>query len=120
MAKFKIDYDIDADDLFLYSENNSKGSVEIGNIVLDYDNNRKLVGIEFLNATQFLRNSVDGSVKDIITKSFLSNLIECEIQTKHQNNFLFIKVILIGKHTKISCPINAPLVEQTSPALAYA
>lgn len=120
MAKFNIDYDKESDDLFLYSDRKSKGSIEIGDIVLDFDPNGVLVGIEFLNTIQFLKNSVTEEVKNQIDKTFLSNLLKCEVETKQQNNFLFIKIILIGKKTTISCPINAPLIEETSPALTYA
>ena len=119
MAKFNIDYDKESDDLFLYSEKKSKGSIEIGDVVLDFDNKGILVGIEFLNTIQFLKNSVTKEVKNLVNKNFLSNLVKCEVQTKQQNNFLFVKIILTGKKTKISCPINAPLIEETSPALAY-
>ncbi len=119
MAKFNIDYDQESDDLFLYGEKKSKGSIEIGDIVLDFDDKGALVGIELLNAIQFLRNSVSEEGKSQIDKNFLSNLIKCEVDAKRQNNFLFIKIQLIGKKAKISCPINAPLIEETSPALAY-
>ncbi len=119
MEKFKIDYDIESDDLFLFSDRKSKGSIEIGNLVIDFDNQGKLVGIELLNATQFLKNSVDSSVNEIISRYFLSKLTGCEVQVKQQNNFLFIKITLIGKNTKNFCHINTPLIEETSPALAY-
>lgn len=119
MAKFKIDYDRESDDLFLYFERKSKGSVEIGNLVLDFDHKGKLVGIEFLNAVQFLKDSVANDDKAQINKKFLSGLTECEVNTKYQNNFLFIKIMLAGEKTRVSCPINAPLIEKTSLGLAY-
>ena len=120
MAKFNIDYDKESDDLFLSSEEKSKGSIEIGNIVLDFDNKCRLVGIELLNAIQFLKDSVANGTEKIISKEFLSTLIGCEVETKQQNNFLFIKIILTGKLGEVSCPINAPLIQEASPALAYA
>lgn len=118
MEKFNIDYDKESDDLFLYTKEKSKGSVEIGDLILDFDKNGKLVGIEMLNATKFLNDCV--AKKEKIPKEFLSNLMKCEVEVKQKNNFLFIKINLIGKGVVIPCPINAPIVTETSPALAYA
>ena len=58
MEKFNIDYDNESDDLFLYAKEKSKGSVEIGDLILDFDRGGKLVGIEMLNATNFLCDCV--------------------------------------------------------------
>ena len=118
MEKFKIDYDKESDDLFLYAKEKSKGSVEIGDLILDFDRKGKLVGIEMLNATKFLSDCV--ADKDAVSKELLSNLVKCEVEVKQKNNFLFIKIFLIGKKITIPCPINAPIVTETSPALAYA
>tara|TARA_Y100000310_G_C20151489_1_gene564946 strand:+ start:120 stop:278 length:159 start_codon:yes stop_codon:yes gene_type:complete len=43
MSEFNVDYDKDGDDLFLYGKEKSKGSIEIGNLVLDYSKEGKLV-----------------------------------------------------------------------------
>ena len=118
MVKFKIDYDKESDNLFLFRQEKSKGSIEIGNLILDFDSKGKLAGIEFLNATKFLKDSVAEDVKTFISKEFLSNIVKCEIESKQKNNFLFIKIILVGKKIEVSCPINTPLIKETSPALA--
>ncbi len=122
MVNFNVDYDKDADDLFLYSEEKSKGSVEIGDLVLDFDRKRKLVGVEILNATNFLVDCVANGKE--ISKEFLSSLIKCEVKIEQKNNFLFIKMLLIGKNAQgkkaqITCTIPTPHITKTSPALAY-
>lgn len=118
MEKFNIDYNRESDDLFLYAKEKSKGSVEIGDLILDFDRYGRLVGIEMLNATKFLSDCV--AEKDIISKEFLSELVKCEVEVKQKNNFLFIKIYLIGKKAVVPCLINAPIVTETSPALASA
>lgn len=120
MAKFNIDYDREGDDLFLYGEGKSRGSIEMGDLILDFDKEGRLAGIEMLNAVRFLKNSVANGSEKIISKDFLSALTECRVETNRQNNFLFIKIILAGKNAEVACPINAPLIERQSPALAYA
>lgn len=117
MEKFNIDYDKESDDLFLYAKEKSKGSLEIGDLILDFDRNGKLVGIEMLNTTKFLSDCV--ADKEKISKEFLSSLLKCEVEIKQKNNFLFVKINLIGKDIIVPCPINAPIVTETSPALAY-
>lgn len=118
MAIFNTDYDREADDLFVYAKEKSKGSIEVGDLVLDFDNAGRLVGIEILNATKFLADCT--ADKEGISKHFLSELNKCEVEVKKKSNFLFIKLILTGKDMrKISCPINAPIVTERSPALAY-
>ena len=118
MERFNIDYDKESDDLFLYAKEKSKGSIEIGDLVFDFDRSGKLVGIEVLNASAFLNDCVANGGR--ISKEFLSELVKCEIEVKQRNNFLFIKMFLIGKKVTIPCQISAPAITETSPALAYA
>lgn len=118
--RFNIDYDKESDDLFLYSEKNSKGSIEMGNLILDFDVKDELSAIEILNATNFLKDSIANGEEKLITNEFLFTLISADVETKQKNNFLFIKIILSGRKGVVSCPINAPLIEEPSPALAYA
>lgn len=118
--RFNIDYDEGSDDLFLYSENNSKGSIEMGDLILDLDAGGKLAAVEILNATKFLKDSIANGEEKLITDEFLLTLISADVGTKQKNNFLFIKITLTGRKGVVSCPINAPLIEESSPSLAYA
>jgi len=70
MKDFKIDYDTENDSLFVYLEGvKSKGAVEVGNFVLDFDENNDLVAMEILEAKNIF--------KIILTKIIeLNNLIE--------------------------------------------
>ncbi len=117
--RFNIDYDEKSDDLFLYNDRDSKGSIEMGDLILDFDSDGNLTPIELLNATTFLRDSVSDKEEKLVTGDFLLTLIGAEVFTKQQSNFLFIKIILTGKKDVISFPINAPLIGEASPALVY-
>ena len=107
MEKFNIDYDKESDDLFLYAKEKSRGSVEIGDLVLDFGRDSRLVGIEILNATKFLGDCV--AEKNLISGEFLSELVKCEVDVKQKNNFLFIKINLIGKKVIVPCLRVKPL-----------
>lgn len=117
MVNFNVDYDKESDDLFLYSDKKSKGCIEIGYLILDFDRDGRLSGIEILNATDFLADCVANGNE--ISKEFLSHLIKCEINVEYKNNFLFIKLLLVGKNVKIPCTISTPNITKTSPALVY-
>ena len=57
--EFKFDYDESSDDLFLFSpKSKSKGSVEFGDIVLDFNNKKELVGIELINELYVSHNNL--------------------------------------------------------------
>ena len=48
MQKFNFDYDQNNDSLFLYlADQKSKGSVEFGDFVFDFNSKKELVGMEF-------------------------------------------------------------------------
>jgi len=119
MQEFKFDYDKENDDLFLYStKTKTTASVEIGDVVLDFDKNKGLSGIEIMNATKFL-NSLISDDRILIDKDTLANLIACRVASKVQNNFLFIKLLLLIKHKqKIPVNLSVPRISKSSPALS--
>jgi len=119
MQEFKFDYDKENDDLFLYSpKTKSTASVEIGDIVLDFNKNKGLSAIEIMNATKFLRLAVSDDTITI-NKDTLDNIVSCKVDAKADNNFLFIKLLLLMKY-KQKIPINLPVprITKSSPALS--
>lgn len=53
MEKFNFSYDSNSDDLFVYFEGKkSKGAIELGNFILDFDEKGDLVAIQILNASE--------------------------------------------------------------------
>ena len=120
MGKFNTDYDEEEDNLFLYSKEKSKGSIEIGNLILDFNSKGNLVALEFINATSFLKDSVSSDNEAYITKTSLSSINKCTVEAKQRQNFLFIKIVLHINNKAILIPITAPMIREKSPALAYA
>lgn len=121
MPKFKFSYDEDTDDLFLFNpKSKSKGSVELGNLILDYNTKKELVGLQIMNASRFIKTIRDGESIGMI-KKILANLQDCKIFAKAKNNMLTIRIYLISKIKDIE-PINVsvPSITESSPALAAA
>ncbi len=119
MRKFDFDYDLEDDDLFLYdSKSKSKGSVELGDFILDYDSKKQLVGIQIMNASKLLKDIVNE--KEISIKKILSELKACNIDIKPKNNILVVKIFLISKAKELSPVIPLPSISESSPALACA
>ncbi len=119
MQKFKFSYDKGNDDLFLYNpKSKSKGSVELGELIFDYNNKKELVGIQIMNATKLVKDIVNE--KDIeIIKEILYNLKECKVEIKAQNKLLIIKIFLSSKTNEISPILPIPRIQETSPALIH-
>jgi uncharacterized protein YuzE len=119
MQRFKFDYDEENDDLFIYNKDKkSSASVEIGKLVLDFDKDKKLTGIEIMDAVAYLSAF---SVKGLINKELLENIFACEVGTESQDNILIIKLVLSMKSSSesIELPINMtiPRITRSSPAL---
>lgn len=107
------------DNLFLYNpKSKSKGSVELGDLILDYNNKKELVGIQIMNASKLIKEMVDKKDSRII-KEVLNNLMECKLDIKVKNNLLIIKVYLLSESKELSLIISVPSIKESSPALAY-
>ena len=117
MQEFKFSYDKENDDLLLYNpKSKSKGSVELGDIVLDFDSKKTLVGIQIMNASKMIKDITNDSG----VKTLLQKLKKCQIEVKPKNNMLLIKLYLISGNKEISPVLNVPAITQSSPALAVA
>ena len=115
MPEYKFDYDKENDDLFIHRrDSKSKGSIEFGDLVLDFNSKKQLVGIEILNASKFLK---DITGRDIT--SLLEQLKSCSIDVKAKNNILLIKIILSTDSEEVSPIIPVPIITEPSPSLAY-
>ena len=117
MQKYKFSYDKENDDLLVYHpKSKSKGSIEIGDLVLDFNNKKEFVGIQIMNASQVIKDLLEN--KNGI-KPLLKNLKECKIDIKNKNNLLIIKLYLISDNTEVTPIISIPKINESSPALAY-
>jgi len=119
MQKFKFDYDKKNDDLFLFSpKSKSKGSIELGDIVLDFNKKKEFVGIQLINASKLIKELVNEN--SAIVRDILNNLSGCEVDVKTKGNLLIIKLYLFSKSKEVTPIISVPNIRETSPALAYA
>ena len=118
MQKFNFSYDKDNDDLFLYNpRSKSKGSIELGDIIFDFNSKKELVGLQMMNAHKLISDMVDKPNATMI-KQILNNLKETKIDIKTHRNMLIIKFLLIGATEKVTPILSVPTIQHSSPALA--
>lgn len=120
MRKFNFSYDEEHDDLFLYDpQAKSKGGVELGDVVLDLNAQKEVVGLQFLHASRLIHDLIDSKTSTSI-KKILCTLDSCRVDIKTKNNLLVIKISLITKDDQIRPILSLPRIVQKSPALAPA
>ena len=116
MAKTEFSYDPDADDLFLYKKRKkTKGSVEMGNIILDFDRNG-VNAIQFIDASKTL----SGLMGVRVTKKLLSGIKAASLESDVKGGNLIVRFGIVAMGEKISAPIVVPGFTEKSPVLAYA
>jgi uncharacterized protein YuzE len=119
MQKFNFSYDKENDDLFIFNpKSKSRGSVELGNIILDFNAKKELVGIQIMDASNIIADIINEKSYSLV-KKLLSNLKSCRVDIKPKGNFLIVKIFLMSKVKEISPVLPLPSIKETSPALAY-
>ena len=117
MKRFNFSYDKENDDLFLSRpESRSKGSVEIGDIIIDYNAKKEIVGIELMNASMLIKDMISVDDSRIINE-ILGNLSECKVDIKTKNNLSIIRLCLQSDSNEITPIISVPSITEKSPAL---
>jgi uncharacterized protein YuzE len=116
IRNFKFDYDSDNDSLFLYDpRSKSKASIEMDDIIIDFNAKKEVSGIELLKATDFFKDLSD---EFVLSKEMLSDIQECKIDLIAKNNFFVIKFLLLFRSQKqLMTPILVPMMSEPSPAL---
>jgi len=116
MAKSEFNYDSENDDLFLYRKGSkTSGSVEFGNIVLDFDKKR-VNAIQFIDASKTL----SGIVGSRVSKKVLSSIKSASLDSEIKGGNLIVRFSLLSAEERIAAPIVIPGFKYKSPALAYA
>ncbi|MEK6964241.1 MAG: DUF2283 domain-containing protein [Nanoarchaeota archaeon] len=117
MKSFKFSYDRGNDDLFLYSPlSKSMGSIEMGDLIADYNSDKELVGIQLLHASTLLQELAGKNARDIQTD--LSNLKKCSFSIKKTNGLLFVKIHFESESGEMNSVFSLPNLQEMSPALA--
>ena len=112
---FLIDYDEESDTLYLYSaKEKAAGSIDFGDVHLDYAKDGTATGLEFLNATKTIPPLLVISHKDFDAgkAEWLKKITKANISVYTQANFLVISFTLFFQKRevdgKISLPVAAP------------
>ncbi len=117
IRKFNFDYDKENDSLFLFDpKSKTKASIEMDDIVIDFNNKKEVSGIELLHATAFFKGlDIEGKK---ISKQMLKEITQCKIEIIPKNNFIMIRFMLQFKSRKqLTTPVYVPSVQEPSPAL---
>jgi len=113
MEKFNFNYDENSDDLFVYLEGKkSKGAVELGNFILDFDEDSNLVAMEILNVSEVLTKILSKMIK-------LSNIKEVRINIINFRNMDAIKFKISDNKIEETANILIPHIREKSPVLKY-
>lgn len=116
IKKFNFSYDKENDDLFLFHPHNkSKGSIELGNLVFDFDKKKELVGLEILDASKTIVDLIEKKKASMI--ELLENLKECKIENINKDNLLIIKLSLTSKTQTLTPIFCLPSIQEPSPSL---
>ena len=109
------DYDADSDSLAVsLSGKKSSGAIEMGDIIVDFDHNRELAGIELLNASDLLTKLTGRHV----TSATLQHIETCELQVKQTSHTLVVTILLRTATGEITTPIAVPALAERQLAAA--
>ncbi len=114
MKQFKYDYDKENDDLLIYLDSKkSKGSIEMGNFVFDFDEKEDLVGMEIFDASKVLSKLVSKFLK-------LTKIKELKAEVVNFRNMATIQITITTEKEKNTANIIIPRIKQeSSPAVNY-
>ena len=111
MIEFKVDYDLENDDLFVYLDGaKSKGAVEVGNFVFDFGENGDLVAIEIIDAKETLGVLMSKVVE-------LGNIREFRAEATNFRNMASVKFIIADDKMSETANVLVPRVVEGSPVL---
>jgi len=116
--KFKFDYDEENDSLFVFNpDTKSKASIEVGELVIDFNSNKEVSAIEINGASTFIKAISNESTLDF--KYVLADIKECQVDIIPKSNFYIIKLmIILNSIQRISTSTLIPNLTELSPAVA--
>ena len=113
MENFKINYDENNDDLFLYLENTkSKGAIELGNFVFDFDEKENIVGIQIFEASKVLSKLFSQFIEMTKIKDIKADIINFR-------NMNAMKLKITTDSDIAEGVVVIPRIKFQSPALNY-
>jgi len=99
-----FDYDPENDSLFIYKKSKVKGSIDIGDIIVDISVDGKVAGLEMMNASKILKNLGLKSPKGVL------NSIKCvSMRTVYKADSVMIFYCIMSKSKEVSSSIAVPV-----------
>lgn len=113
IRKFKFDYDKENDDLFMYDpKSRSNRSIELDDLIIDYNSKMQISAIELLNASSFFTD-----LGNAVGKSKLLEIANCKVDIIPKSSFFLLKFILTFKSKEqLTTPLIIPSITEPSPA----
>lgn len=99
-----FDYDPENDSLFIYKKSKIKGSVDVGDIIIDMSVDGKVKGIELLNASSLLRNI---GVK--APKSMLKNIKSVKVWAVYKPDSIMVYYSIVSGKREVSSSVAVPV-----------
>jgi len=113
MKNFNFSYDIENDDLFVYLEGKkSAGAVELGNFILDFDDDGNLVAMQILNVSEVLSKILSNVIK-------ITELKEVKVEIINFRNMDAIKFSVSDGNVEEKTNLLIPHIKERSPVLSY-
>lgn len=98
-----FDYDRDNDTLFIYKKETVKGSIDVGNYIVDFTHEGNVAGIEIMNASEVLRNLGVENPSD-----FLESMKHVSFKTVQKHDSVAVYFVISSK-TEVSSSIAIPV-----------
>ena len=96
----KIDYDNEYDTLYLFRKGNIKGSIDIGDFIVDMSTSGKVLGVEILNASKNFG----------ISRNLLSSVKKAKLNVSYRKDVIqIIAFLLLAKKREIKTMIPIPI-----------
>ncbi len=99
----QFDYDKENDTLFIYKKEAIKGSIDVGNYIVDFTHEGNVAGIEIMNASEVLRNLGVEKPSD-----FLDNMKQVKFNAIQKKDSVSVYFVILSK-TEVSLSIAIPV-----------
>lgn len=113
MEKFNFSYDEENDDLFVYLEGKkSAGAIELGNFILDFDDNGYLVAMQIMNVSEVFSKILSKIIE-------ISKIKEIKVNIINFRNMDAIQFSISDGQREERANILIPHIKEKSPVLQY-
>ena len=114
--KFKSDYDLEEDLLYLYNENKkSRGGIEFGDLIIDLEGRGEIVGVEIFGASKYLSELTNKK----ITKGNLKKIQRAAFSFSIKRGIIVIKIVLPIDKEEVPATIAIQNMHYRSPTTAF-